>query len=98
MGSSRFGIKAADEESKYIPHAFLIALIKCDRSVPDIALPVGDNDKFTNTWRLSLFKNPISFVIPPVIPFSTDNDNENILQSGTTSALRYNCLGHLNSC
>ena len=44
MGSSRFWLKAADEDSKSIPHEFP----RSDRSVQNRALPVGDNAKSLN--------------------------------------------------
>ena len=45
MGSSRFGLNVADEESKCIPHKNPgpIGRVKDDRSLRRRALPVGDN-------------------------------------------------------
>ena len=47
MGSSRFWLKVADEDSKSFPHEFPRSqMVKGDRSVRNRALPVGDNENF----------------------------------------------------
>ena len=45
MGSSRFGLNVADEESKCIPHKFPRPHwpVKDDRSLRNREIPVGDN-------------------------------------------------------